>query len=34
LFELANEPTGGFVVTLEIPRVSEMTLPKSNPSLT
>jgi two-component system, LytTR family, sensor kinase len=33
-FELANEPAGGFVVTLEIPRVSEMTLPKSNPSLT
>ena len=32
-FELANEPTGGFVVTLEIPRVSEMTLPKLiNPS--
>jgi len=29
-FELANEPTGGFVVTLEIPRVSEMTLIKSN----
>jgi two-component system, LytTR family, sensor kinase len=34
LFELANEPTGGFVVTLEIPRVAEMTLPKSKPSLT
>jgi two-component system LytT family sensor kinase len=33
-FELANEPAGGFVVTLEIPRVSEMTLPKSKPSLT
>ena len=30
LFELANEPAGGFVVTLEIPRVSEMTLPNSN----
>ncbi len=29
-FELANELTGGFVVTLEIPRVSEMTLVKSN----
>jgi LytS/YehU family sensor histidine kinase len=29
-FELANEPAGGFVVTLEIPRVSQMTLPKSN----
>jgi LytS/YehU family sensor histidine kinase len=26
LFELANEAAGGFVVTLEIPRVSEMTL--------
>jgi len=34
VFELANDPAGGFVVTLEIPRVSEMTLPKSNPSLT
>jgi signal transduction histidine kinase len=29
-FELANETAGGVVVTLEIPRVSEMTLPKSN----
>ncbi len=29
-FELANGPTGGFVVTLEIPRVSEMALVKSN----
>jgi two-component system LytT family sensor kinase len=29
-FELANGPTGGFVVTLEIPRVPEMTLIKSN----
>jgi signal transduction histidine kinase len=28
-FELANEAAGGLVVTLEIPRVSEMTLPKS-----
>lgn len=33
-FELRNEPAGGFVVTLEIPRVSEMKLPKSKPSLT
>ncbi len=32
-FELSNDPTGGFVVMLEIPRVSEMTLPKSEPSL-
>jgi LytS/YehU family sensor histidine kinase len=29
-FELANRPAGGFIVTLEIPRVAEMTLPKSN----
>jgi signal transduction histidine kinase len=29
-FELANQPTGGFVVTLEIPRVSKMTPLKSN----
>jgi sensor histidine kinase YesM len=28
-FELANEAAGGFVVTLEIPRVSELTLPES-----
>jgi two-component sensor histidine kinase len=32
-FELANEPAGGFVVTLEIPRVSEMTIAKSKPTL-
>jgi two-component system LytT family sensor kinase len=31
-FELANEPAGGFVVTLEIPRVSEATLIKPDPS--
>jgi sensor histidine kinase YesM len=29
LFELANEAAGGFVVTLEIPRVSELTLPET-----
>jgi signal transduction histidine kinase len=29
VFELANE-AGGFVVTLEIPRVSELTLPETN----
>ncbi|MDX6384314.1 MAG: two-component system, LytTR family, sensor kinase [Blastocatellia bacterium] len=28
-FELANEAAGGFVVTLEIPRVAEQTLPES-----
>ncbi len=28
-FELANEATGGFVVTLEIPRVSDLTLPET-----
>jgi sensor histidine kinase YesM len=31
-FELANEPAGGFVVTLEIPRVSDATLIKPDPS--
>jgi len=30
--ELANEPAGGLVVTLEIPRISDMTLLNSNPS--
>lgn len=29
-FELANETAGGFSVTLEIPRVSEMPLPETN----
>jgi sensor histidine kinase YesM len=31
-FDLANEAAGGFVVTLEIPRVNEMTLANSKPS--
>jgi LytS/YehU family sensor histidine kinase len=31
-FDLANEAAGGFVVTLEIPRVNGMTLPNSKPS--
>jgi two-component system, LytTR family, sensor kinase len=31
-FDLANEAAGGFVVTLEIPRVSDMTLPNITPS--
>ena len=30
-FELANEAAGGFVVTLEIPRVSEISLPNIQP---
>jgi two-component system LytT family sensor kinase len=29
-FELANEAAGGFVVTMEIPRVSDLTLPETN----